>query len=199
MRLVAPLITTKYLTPLKILDLLCHYLQFSTGMSVLHPRTDSVIQMGEKASERFDKPQRTAGCLGDIDFVGVSRTKGKVNYYITILPKTLGHPLLMKGFTTLVISMTLFYSNMTVSLCIGKDQRGIMIQSVWKNLTGLQKAKSLQSYWSTNQSSSSTLTESSFIFDPCLIHRGTRISLFLNIKSCTHGNTKVVKPLIRRG
>ncbi|KAF4110874.1 transient receptor potential cation channel subfamily M member 5 isoform X1 [Onychostoma macrolepis] len=39
--------------------------------------TESVIQMGEKANERFDKPQWTAGRLGDIDFVGVSRTRGK--------------------------------------------------------------------------------------------------------------------------
>ncbi len=143
--------------------------------------------MGEKASERFDKPQRTAGCLGDIDFVGVSRTKGKVHYY-TILPKTLGHPLLMKGFTTLVISMTLFYSNMTVSLCIRQGSKRNYDSVSVEELDWFAESQVLQSYWSTNQSSSSTLTESSFIFDPCLIHRGTRISLFLNIKSCTHGN-----------
>lgn len=34
--------------------------------------------MGEKGNERFDKPQQMAGRLGDIDFVGLSRTKGKV-------------------------------------------------------------------------------------------------------------------------
>uniref|UniRef100_A0A8C2C4T0 Transient receptor potential cation channel, subfamily M, member 5 n=1 Tax=Cyprinus carpio TaxID=7962 RepID=A0A8C2C4T0_CYPCA len=33
--------------------------------------------MGEKGNERFDKPQWMAGRLGDIDFVGVSRTRGK--------------------------------------------------------------------------------------------------------------------------
>ncbi len=34
-------------------------------------------------------------------------------------------------------------------------------------------AKSIGSWLSAGQSSSSTLTESSFLFDPCLIHRGT--------------------------
>ncbi len=34
---------------------------------------------------------------------------------------------------------TLFYSNMTVSLCIRQESERMMIQSVWKNLTGLQK------------------------------------------------------------
>ncbi len=76
----------------------------------------------------------------------------------------------------------------------------MIIQSVWKNLTGLQKAKSyvqslvfgdeflaqglnlkshqrcsagIRTWLSADQSSSSTLTESSFLFDPCLIHRDT--------------------------
>ncbi len=31
----------------------------------------------------------------------------------------------------------------------------------------------IRTWLSTDQSSSSTLTESSFLFDPCLIHRGT--------------------------
>ncbi len=31
----------------------------------------------------------------------------------------------------------------------------------------------IMTWLSTDQSSSSTLTESSFLFDPCLIHRGT--------------------------
>ncbi len=77
----------------------------------------------------------------------------------------------------------------------------MMIQSVWKNLTGLQKAA--EHFWcdfkwaknsspntndlyihymdtrgvqllSADQSSSSTLTESSFLFDSCLIRDGDR-------------------------
>uniref|UniRef100_A0A8C2C6N7 Transient receptor potential cation channel, subfamily M, member 5 n=1 Tax=Cyprinus carpio TaxID=7962 RepID=A0A8C2C6N7_CYPCA len=47
------------------------------GCQCYTPLTESVIQMGEKGNERFDKPQWMAGRLGDIDFVGVSRTRGK--------------------------------------------------------------------------------------------------------------------------
>ncbi|XP_016142717.1 transient receptor potential cation channel subfamily M member 5-like [Sinocyclocheilus grahami] len=47
------------------------------GCQCYTPLTESVIQMGEKGNERFDKPQWMAGHLGDIDFVGVSRTRGK--------------------------------------------------------------------------------------------------------------------------
>ncbi|XP_016367451.1 transient receptor potential cation channel subfamily M member 5 [Sinocyclocheilus rhinocerous] len=41
------------------------------------PLTESVVHMGEKGNKRFDKPQWMDGRLGDIDFVGVSRTRGK--------------------------------------------------------------------------------------------------------------------------
>lgn len=60
----------------------CRYL---TGCRCYTPLAESVVHMGEKSNERFDKPQWAPGRLGDIDFVGVSRTRGKVynNRYLS--------------------------------------------------------------------------------------------------------------------
>ncbi len=51
----------------------------------------------------------------------------------------------------------------------------------------------IRTWLSADQSSSSPLTESSFLFDPCLIHRCIIIHHYMiiicfNIKLCTHGN-----------
>lgn len=51
---------------------------FLGGCRCYTPITESVVQMGEKGNERFEKPHWTAGRLGDIDFTGSSRTRGKV-------------------------------------------------------------------------------------------------------------------------
>ncbi len=61
------------------------------------------------------------------------------NIYIhTILAKVLGHPLLMKGLTTLIISMSTNRTNTnSVSVYKTRIKDEMMIQSVWKNLTGL--------------------------------------------------------------
>ncbi len=86
----------------------------------------------------------------------------------TILPKVLGRPLLMNRFdyfsnfyeynlnvkayndilgkcasNIIATVWTLFYSNMTMPLCIRQgSKRKWLIESVWKNLTGLHKTKS---------------------------------------------------------
>ncbi|XP_052006330.1 transient receptor potential cation channel subfamily M member 5-like [Xyrauchen texanus] len=39
--------------------------------------TESVVRVGEKGDERYTKPHWTAGRMGDIDFTGTSRTRGK--------------------------------------------------------------------------------------------------------------------------
>ncbi len=104
----------------------------------------------------------------------------------------------MKSLTTLVISMstnlnvqvyydilgncvlliysnsldrTLFYSNMTVPRCIRQGSKinyDFLTQGL--NLKSHQRCSAGNRTWlSADQSSSSTLTESSFLFDPCLI------------------------------
>ncbi len=77
----------------------------------------------------------------------------------TISAKILGHPLVMKGLTTLVISK---------SLVLGDElAQGLHLKSHQRCSAGIWTCLS------ADQSSSSTLTESSFLFYPCLIHRDT--------------------------
>lgn len=52
---------------------------FLGGCRCYTPIIESVVQMGEKGNERFKKPHWTDGRLGDIDFTGSSRTRGKVH------------------------------------------------------------------------------------------------------------------------
>lgn len=51
---------------------------FLGGCRCYTPITESVVQMGEKGNERFEKPHWTAGRIGDIEFTGSCRTRGKV-------------------------------------------------------------------------------------------------------------------------
>ncbi len=78
----------------------------------------------------------------------------------TISAKILGHPLLMKGLTTLVISKSLVFGDEFLA-------QGLHLKSHQRCSAGIWTCLS------ADQSSSSTLTESSFLFDPCLIHRDT--------------------------
>ncbi|KAI7814824.1 putative transient receptor potential cation channel subfamily M member 5 [Triplophysa rosa] len=50
---------------------------FLGGCRCYTPITESVVQMGEKGNERFENPHWTAGRLGDIEFTGSCRTRGK--------------------------------------------------------------------------------------------------------------------------
>ncbi|XP_055064765.2 transient receptor potential cation channel subfamily M member 5 [Misgurnus anguillicaudatus] len=48
-----------------------------SGCRCYTPLTESVVHMSEKGDERFEKPHWTAERLGDVDFIGTSRSRGK--------------------------------------------------------------------------------------------------------------------------
>ncbi len=83
--------------------------------------------------------------------------------YYSLIPKCI------KLINFLKILQTIFHNNNMKGVCLNSWQMYIhyIIKSHQKCSTGIR------TWLSADQSSSSTLTESSFLFDSCLIHRDT--------------------------
>ncbi len=93
-----------------------------------------------------------------------------LKWYVHFMDKSIGTPA-FKNSISISVAAVLEVSKMTVPIYIYTSHwclaQGLHLKSHQKCSAGIR------TWFSADQSSSSTLTESSFLFDPCLIHRGT--------------------------